>query len=813
MKKIIMEAVTDTESAFEVVKTAITLISEGITDGDLTSLEGFSEQLNLPSIDMMAPSTSEERASVELIDDAIVAEFLDQHRNSVEEIESNILRVETADDPDAVAEVKRAMHTIKGEAGFLNLPDIEIICHAAESYLESASFPYEIELMLDVNDWIKSALNDLSSGVPITRKAEELLPRLKSIVPGDSGSKESISESGIEESTELDSGSVESAGTGVSDDLSTPIDPDISPVASGITTAITETLGLAAAPQASDDQLNPPEGYWRLTADVSLLTDFISESKDHMEVANGELLNLESDPSNQEALNSVFRAFHTIKGIASFLELHEIRILAHDAENLLDNMRKGTLEVSHELVDVAFESMDMLSALIEKVRTAVESDYTMTPDPDIHGLLESIRAAARGEVAARVPVEHTESKLGEILVEEGLATTDDVLEALVKEQESESGKKLGEILVESEKVAARDVAAALHRQAPAAKPQKIAPKAPGPQTAGVELKETIRVDYDRLESMVDTIGELVIAEAMITQDEHILQIHAETVDKKLHNLRLISRKLQELGTTIRMVPIAGTFQKMARLVRDLSKKSGKNITFRTAGDETELDRAYVDKIGDPLVHMVRNSVDHGIETPSERAETGKNPQAEIVLRAYHEGGNIVIEIQDDGRGVNKERVLAKAIEKGLVSEEDRLSDQEIFQLIFHPGFSTAAQITEVSGRGVGMDVVKRNIEELRGQIVVHSEPGVGSTFKLVLPLTMALIDGMVVRVADERFILPVLSVVETVKAEQDMLHSLMGAGEMITMRNRQLPFYRLSRLFNLYEDDDAIKDGLVVVIE
>jgi two-component system chemotaxis sensor kinase CheA len=252
---------------------------------------------------------------------------------------------------------------------------------------------------------------------------------------------------------------------------------------------------------------------------------------------------------------------------------------------------------------------------------------------------------------------------------------------------------------------------------------------------------------------------------------------------------------------------------MARLVRDLSRKSGKAINFQSKGDETELDRAFVDKIGDPLVHMIRNAVDHGIESPHDRLVAGKAPEALVELRAFHEGGNIHVEVRDDGRGLNKEAILAKAMEKGLISPEDRLSDQEVYNLIFLPGFSTAKVVTEVSGRGVGMDVVKRNIEELRGYVQIQSELGKGTRFKIILPLTLALIDGMVVKVGDERYIIPVLSVVESLRPAAGMVTSLIGKGEMLTLRSRQVPLFRVGRIFG---NEKAVSDAtkaLVVVVE
>jgi two-component system chemotaxis sensor kinase CheA len=356
--------------------------------------------------------------------------------------------------------------------------------------------------------------------------------------------------------------------------------------------------------------------------------------------------------------------------------------------------------------------------------------------------------------------------------------------------------------VEETKVAPARVIEALQQQVP-----------DGNLRASVQVKDTIRVDYERLENMINTIGEMMLAESMITQDDDILRINSESLGKKLYNLRMVTRKLQELGTSIRMVPISGTFQKMARLVRDLSRKSGKTIDFVTRGDETELDRAFVDKIADPLVHMIRNAVDHGIEPPSDRLAVGKSPEAQIELRAFHEGGNIHVEVQDDGRGLNREAILSKAIEKGLVLPDERLSETEIFNLIFLPGFSTAKVITEVSGRGVGMDVVKRNIEELRGYVQIQSTAGKGTRFKIILPLTLALIDGMVVKVGGERYIFPVLSVVESLRPAKGMVSSLIGKGELLSLRNRQVPLFRLGKLFGIAGTEQDETKALVVVVE
>jgi two-component system chemotaxis sensor kinase CheA len=433
------------------------------------------------------------------------------------------------------------------------------------------------------------------------------------------------------------------------------------------------------------------------------------------------------------------------------------------------------------------------------VRTSLESNSPLQTDPDLPALLKLIHAASAGIPDA--PQEQR-PRLGELLVESGTITSTVLREALSTQKANKQGQRLGTILVQQHSVKPAKIIEALSKQQP-----------DGDARGVVHVKETIRVDYERLENMINTVGEMVLAESMISQDDTILAHPSEALNKKVYNLRQVTRKLQELGTSIRMVPIAGTFQKMARLVRDLSKKSGKAVVFTSKGDETELDRAFVDKIGDPLVHMIRNAVDHGIEAPQERAAAGKPPEGQIELRAFHEGGNIHVEIWDDGKGLDKAAIMAKAIEKGLIGADERLSDSDIFNLIFLPGFSTAKQITEVSGRGVGMDVVKRNIEELRGYVNIESEPGQGSKFRIILPLTLALIDGMVVTVGKERYIIPVLSVVESLRPPPGIVNTIIGKGEMITIRKRQLPLFRLAKVLNVDGAESDPTKALVVVVE
>lgn len=333
---------------------------------------------------------------------------------------------------------------------------------------------------------------------------------------------------------------------------------------------------------------------------------------------------------------------------------------------------------------------------------------------------------------------------------------------------------------------------------------------PTPVAKGVE-NETVRVDRVRLDELINQIGELVIGASMVEQE--ILSIAGGRGLESMSGLGKIVRDLQEMSLGLRMVPIAATFQKMNRVIRDVAKKVGKQINFVTEGDDTELDKSVVDQISDPLVHMVRNSADHGIEPPDERVAAGKPAEGLVTLRAYQQGGNIYIELVDDGRGLNRKRILEKAVERGLVLPDASLSDVEICNLIFQPGFSTAKEVTDVSGRGVGMDVVRRNVEALQGSVGVKSIEGKGSTITVRLPLTLAILDGLLVRLTNEVFVIPLLSVIESICIKPHEIKRIVGVGEVITLRGEVVPLLRLHRLLNIDDSEANGDQGLLVIVE
>ncbi|MDP2862173.1 MAG: chemotaxis protein CheA, partial [Desulfobacterales bacterium] len=402
------------------------------------------------------------------------------------------------------------------------------------------------------------------------------------------------------------------------------------------------------------------------------------------------------------------------------------------------------------------------------------------------------------------PIQAENKKLlGEMLIAKGTVSEADIKAAL-DIQQKEPDKKIGEILVEQDKLKARAVVSTLREQK---------------RTDGAADMLQVKVDTKKLDSIVDMVGELAIAQSMLRQHEVVLNSRDRKLDQITKQLNLITTGLQDIAMSMRMVPIKNTFQKMLRLVRDLAKKAGKDIQLVLSGEDTEIDRNIMEEIYEPMVHMIRNSIDHGLELPDEREAKNKPRQGTIYLKAYHRSGNIVIEIMDDGRGLNREKILKKAVLTGLIRQEDKLSDAEIDNLIFHPGFSTAEKVTEISGRGVGTDVVKSKVEKLRGTIEVRSVTDKGSTFFLRLPLTLAIVDGMIVKVADERYIIPTLNIQESFKPKGNEYFTVKGEGEMIKVRNTLIPLIRLDRLFGLNgcgsSDQTRVApwEKLVVVVE
>jgi two-component system chemotaxis sensor kinase CheA len=528
--------------------------------------------------------------------------------------------------------------------------------------------------------------------------------------------------------------------------------------AGGFDTERSVQNGIALLQRALDDLEQAHAGRRdSLAADPELLSDFILESREHLSSLETQLLTLDRDPADAEALHSVFRSFHTVKGLAGFLELWDIQTVAHEVETVLDRARNSQFTITPAAIDVILASADYLRVWLEHLELRLNNKPSRAPGADA-GLLGRIASleAAGPEVPAA-----------------GLAS---LAEAVHREPEGNG------------------------RSASPASETKVRA-----ETAAV------RVDTAKLDYLVDMAGEMVIAETLVRHDPELARFKSSRLQRNMAQLTRITSELQKTAMAMRLVPVGPLFRKMARLVRDLSRQFGKRVEMQTEGDEVELDRTIVEELADPLMHMVRNSLDHGVEMPAARQAAGKLPVATVLLKAHHQAGHVVIEISDDGQGLDREKIRAKACDRGLTQPEDTLTDNEICNLIFEPGFSTADRVTNVSGRGVGMDVVRRSIEKLRGRVEVRSVAGQGASFVLKLPLTLAIIDGLVVGVGTERYIVPLFSVREMFRPREDTVWTVQQRGEMALVRGALLPVIRLYRKFGVApQSEDPSKSVLIV---
>ena len=521
--------------------------------------------------------------------------------------------------------------------------------------------------------------------------------------------------------------------------------------------------------------------------DLELLRDFLVESRDCITGSEAALLALEHTPDDMEAVNTVFRAFHTVKGTSAFIGLARMCAFAHEAESLLSRVRDRDIAYTSACATLSLRSVDMLKALLDAVEETLHRTGPGGPLELPEGYQALIDALVGYDGAAGAPLASVP------MVAQDAATAEAASDDFFVERRAD--------------------------ERPQGERRQSADRRQADRRSGNEADQFLRVRTDRLDRLIDMVGELVIAQSMISGDETLgaardgaaSGTHHE-LNKKITHAGKIVRELQDLSMSMRMVPLKATFQKLTRLVRDVTAKLGKDVEFTTEGEDTEIDRNMVDVVGDPLVHMVRNALDHGVETPEERLRAGKPRQGRVTLSAYQAGGSVIVELRDDGRGLDRERIVRKAIEKGLIDSDRGMTDGEVFQLIFAPGFSTAEKVTDVSGRGVGMDVVKRNIESVRGRVEIASTLGQGTTFYVRLPLTLAVTDGMLVRVGAERYVVPTTNIHMSFRPERAMLQTIGGSGEVVTLRGEVMPIVRLHRLFDVAGAQQDPTEALLMIV-
>jgi len=589
------------------------------------------------------------------------------------------------------------------------------------------------------------------------------------------------------------------------------------------------------------------------------------------------LVSIEQKSDPQSALGTLIRPFRTILGAATLGQFQDAYDLAFNAIELIEYVFHDHLQFSTGVTDILLKTCDYLMKGFHNLEIHPDETrgWILKPTPEAYtheelsSFTEELWMARQGVLPARPTDDRPPAagaslapkpkKIGEILVAKGLISQGDLggliaaqqserqvhlgeiliaekliveldLEAALAEQRNTPDLKIGEILMRMGKVGAEHVELALKHQADRRETKLgeflLKSKIGAPEKVALALREqkqsegaaqaasqTVKVETTKLDGLIDLVGELVIAQSLINSNTTISLLKEQKINKDLAQVSRITSELQRNAMSLRMVPIAPTFQKMNRLVRDLAHKFEKDVRLELMGSETEVDRNVVDSIYDPLVHMVRNSLDHGLETQAERLAAGKPHQGLVRLRAYHQGGNVIIELSDDGRGLDTEKVLKKAVERGLVAPGKTLSHAAIHALVFQPGFSTAEKVSEISGRGVGMDVVQQSIEKLRGKVEFTSTLGRGSTMTIRLPLTLAIIDGMIVRVGEHRYILPTVSIVESFRPPQSNYFTVKNQGEMIKVRDNLVPLVRLNRIVGAEGGVTQPEDGLVVMVE
>lgn len=569
-----------------------------------------------------------------------------------------------------------------------------------------------------------------------------------------------------------------------------------------------------------------------------IMEDFLVEAFEMIERLDQDLVELESNPEDLDLLNRIFRVAHTIKGSSSFLNFDILTRLTHNMEDVLNKARRDELKITPDVMDVVLHSIDLMKSLLNAIR---DNGTDANSGIDIDDTVVRLQAISNGgavseaEATAAAPAPEDQAVAApsnNTNANNPLADEPDLDYAHMSGEEVEAEiERLLKKRQEADKQAraaqkANGGAAAVQTPkapdaAPAPKPtpKPAAKKAGDEKAPAANVEQTVRVDVKRLDHLMNLIGELVLGKNRLikiygdVEERYDGEKFLEELNQVVASISSVTTDVQLAVMKTRMQPVGKVFNKFPRMVRDLSRELNKNIDLIISGEETELDKSIVEEIGDPLVHIIRNSCDHGVESPEIRAAAGKPETGTVKLKAYNEGNHIVIEIADDGKGLDADMLKHKAMEKGLISEReaDSMSDKEAFALIFKPGFSTAAAITNVSGRGVGMDVVKTNIEKLNGIIDIESEKGVGTTQKLKIPLTLAIIQALLVAVQEEYYAIPLASVIETVRVSQDEIYTVDGKS-VLRLRDEVLPIVRLADIFKVDSVLENTSEVYVVVI-
>jgi two-component system, chemotaxis family, sensor kinase CheA len=711
-------------------------------------------------------------------DSELIQSFLTESMEMLDDAEPKLIDLQRvadstgAVDNEMVNSIFRAFHSIKGSAGFLQMKNISAVTHEAETLLDrfrkGKTHPTSESTNIlfracDVIRKLLGAVEETQSDEGCGPEVEEAVGELSRIILREK-------ESDAAPSTPSPAAPAPAPTPAPAPAPSHTHPP--APAATSMTDAQKANMLIDEEEPVRQEEA-PPIPVRSSAATVAASSDmiavFVQDAEDLIENIEQSLLKIEKSPKDaKELIREALRALHTLKGNSGLMGMEDIGRLGHKMETVWQLVCDGAMPSSTDIVKLSLKIMDVFRKTVT-----------------------SVSQGGNGKILA-------------------FAGFSDLLDEMIPTDRQADSKP-------PPTAAPPPASTAPAASAPKPAPEKTEEKAParGESEPGAVplVSRSIRVNIDKLDQLNNLVGELVIAEAMVTHNSDLQELRLDNFDRCAHQLRLITSEIQDISMSLRMIPVDATLKKMVRLVHDLSAKASKKVDLQLAGTETEVDRTVAELISDPLVHMVRNSIDHGLETPDERRKAGKSEVGVLHIEAKHKSGEVLIIISDDGRGLNRDKILKKGIERGLINPGVTYRDEEIYNLIFEAGFSTADKITDVSGRGVGMDVVRKNIEKIRGRVEIQTEAGIGTTFTIHIPLTLAIIHGMLVQVGHERYIIPLLAIRESFQPETTTLNTVVGRGEMISIRGELLPLFRLSRLFNSRGAIEQAEKGIAVVVE
>ena len=690
----------------------------------------------------------------------MVHDFVTESREMLDDIEPQILALEkhasqSGDiDDEILNTIFRLFHSLKGMASFHDLQTVMQVTHEAETLLDifrKRQMPMEGE------------------HVELLCRTSDFVRDLLDVI------EQRLSDNGYEDAAGKIIGEIQTKINDGRNRETTVIEPVVAKPEGTEPVAAEPVSEIAQSPE-NEPILDFAEEF-KLTITPEMIKRFTDEAMDTLEEAETTLLQMELRPNDKELIEQVFRNFHSFKGNAGFFGYADFEKLSHKAENLLDSVRDGRSSASPAIISVLLSVVDVLRIGVHSLEKG-----ELISIPNLAQLLRAMDEVETGSVEQATPTASSEED----------QETD---KAASKPSQPKNGDS-------AEKDEGQDAPAGGGRSGGADKKSAAA------------SQMALRVDVEKLDQLLDLVGEMVISVSMVSNSPDLVGLNLDRFEKSIMHLTKITRDIQDVSMSMRMIPLSGVFRKMVRLVRDVSMKENKKVDLEIIGEETEVDKTIIEQISDPLVHLIRNAVDHGVEAPAQRLAAGKPETGRVTLEAKHSAGEVWILIKDDGNGINRDKLLKKAIERGIANEDAYgWKDEDVYKLVFEPGLSTAAQVSSISGRGVGMDVVKRNIEKLRGRIDIRSTPGAGTIFILRIPLTLAIIDGMIVQVGDIKYAIPITSINESLRPAENQITVTPEGLELLNVRHQLLPVIRLHEVYKVKHARTRLTEGILIVVE